>query len=83
MTAPRYSRDELARLETRLRGVADLLEVSAADLWEAGADNGAIEDLHHAADFLAETVGVLDKQKRRRQRRAAVQAIEAKKRRGK
>lgn len=74
MTAPRYSRDELARLEKVLREIAD-----HADRGYVGdLDETDPADLRQAADFLAETVGVLDKQRRRRQRQAAQRALNRK-----
>lgn len=98
MTAPRYSRGELARLEKVLRRLAAECDEEAGAL-EKDDDRDppdvktlglafAIEnrelalDLRQAADFLAETVAVLDAQARRRRSRAAQEAIDAKKRRG-
>lgn len=76
MSPARYTRDELARLEKVLRSLAGALEDSE---WE---DTGDPQDLRAAADFLAETVGTLDRQKRARDRKAAARIIERRQRRG-
>lgn len=73
MTAARYSRDELARLENTLRRLDET--------WGPITDDDRA-DLRQAADFLAETVAVLDKTRAIRQRKAAEKAIARKRNRG-
>lgn len=77
MSAPaKYSRDELARLEASLRRI---IAEDAGTARRVAED--AARDLAQTADFLAETVAVLDRQKRLRDRRKAQNVIERKKRR--
>lgn len=71
MTPARYSRDELARLEGSLRELA----ANMSD------ENRYRPDLEQTADFLAETVGVLDRQKAVRDKRKASAIIAQRKRR--
>lgn len=81
MSAPaKYSRDELARLEASLRELRQFLDGETIIEDPRGAiKRGWKADLSHAADFLAETVAVLDRQKRLRERRKAQNIIERRK----
>lgn len=75
MNAPRYSRDELARLEKVLRSLAGDMTSRSPAVWDY---EECADDLRQTADFLAETVGVLDRQRKTRQRQAANRALNRK-----